>query len=78
MVMEKPNKGDIKRDNPISLALSQLTASPTDSGSREYANPTPNMEPIRVCELEQGMPRYQVNKFQKIAVRSNARTIARL
>ena len=38
--------------------------------------PTPNIEPINVCELEQGIPRYHVPRFQIIAVNNNANIIA--
>ena len=38
--------------------------------------PTPMIEPISVCELEAGRPRYQVPRFQMIAAISSANTIA--
>jgi hypothetical protein len=34
------------------------------------------MEPIRVCELEAGSPKYQVPRFQMMAEISSANTIA--
>src|ERR1700722_14562197 len=38
--------------------------------------PTPMMEPMRVCELDEGSPKYQVPKFHRMAARSNANTMA--
>jgi hypothetical protein len=38
--------------------------------------PTPMIEPINVCELEAGRPRYQVPRFQIMAAISSANTIA--
>ena len=35
------------------------------------------MEPIRVCELEAGRPKYQVPRFQRIAAINKANTIAK-
>lgn len=75
IVTEKPNKGEIKSDKPISCAFPQLTASLVDPGRSENAKPTPNMDPINVCELEHGIPRYQVSRFQKIADSNRAITI---
>src|SRR5687767_4909570 len=78
IVTEKPKRGETNNDKPISCAFPQLTASPVASGKSEYARPTPNIDPINVCELEQGIPRYQVKRFQKIAVSSSAMTMAKL
>src|SRR6476619_4071336 len=39
--------------------------------------PTPMIDPINVCELEAGKPRYQVPRFQMIAAISNANTMAK-
>ncbi len=39
--------------------------------------PMPTIEPIRVCELEAGRPRYQVPRFQMIADSSSAKTMAK-
>ena len=39
--------------------------------------PTPMIEPIRVCELEAGRPRYQVPRFQMMAAISSANTMAK-
>src|SRR5712671_3617153 len=38
--------------------------------------PTPIIEPMRVCELEAGNPKYQVPRFRRIAATSSAKTIA--
>jgi len=35
------------------------------------------IEPIKVCELDEGRPRYQVPRFQTIAATSSANTIAK-
>jgi hypothetical protein len=35
------------------------------------------IEPINVCELDAGRPKYQVPRFQMIAAMSNANTIAK-
>ncbi len=35
------------------------------------------MEPISVCELDEGSPRYQVPRFQMMAAISKANTIAK-
>ena len=39
--------------------------------------PTPMMEPIKVCELEDGKPKYHVPKFHRMAAISNANTMAK-
>ncbi|MNH43662.1 hypothetical protein D3C79_1056250 [compost metagenome] len=44
---------------------------------RALARPTPRIEPIRVCELEAGMPKYQVPRFQVMAAASSEKTMAR-
>ena len=36
----------------------------------------PKIEPIIVCELEEGIPKYQVPKFQIIALSNKAKIIA--
>src|SRR5690606_12500001 len=78
IVTEKPNKGDISRDNPMSCAFDQFTAASVAPGRSEYAIPTPRMDPISVCELEHGMPKYHVKRFQKIALISRAITMDKL
>src|SRR5271154_1858035 len=39
--------------------------------------PTPMIEPIRVCELDAGNPKYHVPRFQMIAATNSANTIAK-
>src|SRR5271156_4133731 len=41
-----------------------------------FAMPTPMIEPISVCELDEGRLKYQVPRFQMIAATSSANTIA--
>ena len=41
------------------------------------AMPTPIIEPIRVCELDEGSPKYQVPRFQMMAATSSANTMAK-
>ena len=38
--------------------------------------PTPMIEPIKVCELDAGSPKYQVPRFQMMAATNKAKTIA--
>ena len=42
-----------------------------------FIRPTPMIEPIRVCELDEGRPRYQVPRFQMIAATRSANTMAK-
>ena len=75
MVIEKPNSGETSSEMPISCAFVQFTALPSAPGSSEYAIPTPRIDPIRVCELDAGIPKYQVSKFHDIAEMSSAMTM---
>lgn len=75
IVMLNPKSGEINNDKPAFEALSQLTGVSVTPGRREYAIATPKIDPNSVCELEHGIPKYQVNKFQVIALISNAITI---
>ena len=43
----------------------------------DWQGPTPMIEPIRVCELEAGSPRYQVSKIPQDGAVSSANTMAR-
>lgn len=73
-----PATGETTSDRPISIALPQFTPSASEmSVSKALAMPTPRIEPIRVCELEAGMPKYQVPRFQAMAADSMAKTMAR-
>src|SRR5271155_5491424 len=73
-----PTIGETSNDMPTSDALAQFTPSPNSrpAESIEFASPTPIIAPIRACELEAGRPKYHVPRFQMIADRSNAKTIA--
>src|SRR5581483_3302066 len=72
---QKPTIGDTRREVPTSEAFAQLTPSPNTCPleSIEFANPTPMMAPISVCELDAGRPRYHVPRFQRIAEISSAK-----
>src|SRR5262245_10314576 len=75
---QNPTTGENSRAWPISVALAQSTPDvPSRPRINALATPTPMMEPIRVCELEAGRPRYQVPRFQMMAAMSNANTIAK-
>ena len=43
----------------------------------EFIKPTPTIEPISVCELDAGNPKYHVPTFQMMADSSSANTIAK-
>ena len=61
MATENPNNGEINKARPVSFALSQFTAeTPRSPGKKANAKPIPKIEPIIVCELEEGIPKYQV------------------
>src|ERR1700733_10515029 len=69
--------GETIKELNTSDALAQLTPSPkTCPEIKELANPTPMIDPIKVCELEAGNPRYQVPTFQMIAEINKAKTMA--
>ncbi len=75
----KPATGEMISDRPMSMALPQFTPMPTGRPvSRALARPTPRIAPISVCELEAGMPKYQVPRFQTMAATSMEKTMARL
>src|ERR1035438_5517795 len=72
-----PTSGDSSNDFPIFVACPQSTPLvPVLGESNWFAIPTPIIEPINVCELEAGRPKYHVPKFQMIAATSKAKTIA--
>src|SRR5580704_2069230 len=74
---QNPTTGEMSSELPTSSAFAQFTPSPnTCDDSIEFAMPTPMIEPISVCELDAGRPRYQVPRFHKIADMSSANTIA--
>jgi hypothetical protein len=74
----KPIIGEVTSANTVSSTLPQFTPSPKPwPAISEFIKPTPTMEPIRVCELEAGKPRYQVPTFQMMADSSSAMTMAK-
>src|SRR5262245_20442419 len=75
---QKPNSGDSRSDQPISIALVQSTPDvPSCPFIKALATPTPIIEPISVCELDAGKPSHQVPRFQMIAAISSANTMAK-
>jgi hypothetical protein len=75
----KPMSGEKINALTVSSTLAQLTPSPKALSGlmSEFIKPTPTMEPISVCELDAGSPRYQVPKFQMIEEISRANTMAK-
>jgi hypothetical protein len=72
-----PKSGEITSESIVSATLPRLIPWPNTCPARmELARPTPRMEPMRVCELDAGMPRYQVPRFQMIAESSKERMVA--
>src|SRR5579863_8455265 len=72
-----PTSGEISSDLPILPACDQSTPLVPDLGERSWlARPTPMIDPMRVCELDDGRPKYQVPRFHMIAATSSAKTIA--
>src|SRR5580692_5212509 len=74
----KPNSGDSSSALPILAACDQSTPEvPSRPRSRALVMPTPMIDPIRVCELEAGRPKYQVPTFHMMAEINSANTIAK-
>ena len=74
----KPTTGESSKDFPILPACDQSTPLvPVLTAISWLARPTPITEPIRVCELEAGRPKYQVPRFQMIAAINKANTMAK-
>src|SRR6202451_1229037 len=74
----KPNKGDSSSALAILVAWDQSTPEvPSRPRSRALVMPTPMIDPIRVCELDAGRPKYQVPTFQMIAAIKSANTMAK-
>src|SRR5580658_10498985 len=72
-----PTTGENSKDLMTPRAWLQSTPLvPLCLDSTWFMNPTPMIDPTSECELEFGMPRYQVPKFQMIAAISSAKTIA--
>jgi len=79
IAIEKPKRGDTSRELNTSEALLQLTPTPlVFSSINVKARPTPRIDPMRVCELELGKPKYHVPRFQMMALKSSAKIIATL
>ena len=70
--------GDNNRDFPTFSACPQSTPLvAVRVAINWFAIPTPMMEPISVCELDEGRPKYHVPRFQMMAAVSRAKTIAK-
>lgn len=73
----KPAIGDKTSETAMSIAFCQFT--PCESSMSvisALAMPTPRIEPMSVCELEAGMPRNQVPRFQAMAAVKSENTMA--
>src|SRR5215470_17971374 len=71
-----PTSGEIKRDLPTAAACCQSTPLvAVDLSSSSLARPTPMIDPISVCELDDGRPNDHVARFQTIAATRSANTI---
>src|SRR5580698_7686144 len=74
----KPTSGENSSDLPTPSAWFQSTPLvPLAPCINWFIKPTPMIEPISVCELDDGNPKYQVPRFQMIAAISSAKTIAK-
>src|SRR3974390_3287934 len=74
----KPTSGESKSDFPIFSACPQSTPLvPVLTDMSWFAIPTPIIDPMRVCELEAGSPKYQVLRFQIMAATKSAKTMAK-
>ena len=75
----KPNSGEKQqRVNDLGrLAPVHARCRLPDRAADALATPTPITDPIRVCELDAGRPRYHVPMFQIIAAISRAKTMAK-
>src|SRR3974377_872713 len=74
---KKPTRGENRSAFPTLVACPQSTPEvPSWPCSKALAMPTPMIDPINVCELDAGRPRYHVPRFQIIAAISSANTIA--
>src|SRR5208283_4195868 len=72
-----PMIGENSNDLPTLSACTQSTPLVAVRAAINWlAIQTPMMEPIRVCELDEGSPKYHVPRFQMMAAVSNAKTIA--
>ncbi len=74
----KPISGEINRVSPILVAWLQSTplVPAVLAAINWFMRPTPMMEPMSVCELDEGSPKYHVPKFHRMAAISKANTMA--
>src|SRR3984957_20536628 len=74
----KPNSGDSNSALPMPAACDQSTPEvPLRPRSNALVMPTPMIDPIKVCELDAGRPKYQVPTFQMMAAINSANTMAK-
>src|SRR3954471_20606880 len=74
----QPIMGESSNDLPMFEACFQSTPLvAVFTAMNWFASPTPITDPISVCELDDGSPKYQVPRFQMIAAVSRANTIAK-
>src|SRR5262252_7375658 len=74
----QPIMGESSSDLPMFEACFQSTPLvAVFTAMNWFASPTPMTDPISVCELDDGSPKYQVPRFQMIAAVSSANTIAK-
>src|SRR5262252_7558322 len=74
----QPIMGDSSSDLPMFEACFQSTPLVAVFTAMNWlARPTPMTEPINVCELDDGSPKYQVPRFHRIAAVNSANTIAK-
>src|ERR1700722_21028241 len=75
----KPISGETSSVSPILGAWRQSTPLVPEGfvAISWFMSPTPMMDPINVCELDDGRPKYQVPKFHRMAAINNANTMAK-
>src|SRR6516165_3331519 len=74
----KPVSGENSSERPMPAAWLQSTPLvPLVPPISWFIKPTPMMEPMSVCEDEDGRPKYQVPTFQMMAAIKSANTMAK-
>src|ERR1700722_16099600 len=75
----KPISGETSSVSPILGAWRQSTPLVPEGfvAISWFMSPTPMMEPINVCELDDGRPKYQVPRFHRMAAINSANTMAK-
>src|ERR1035437_8280101 len=73
-MMRNPSLSPITGEN-TSPAITLRSPSHLRWLQPEVAMEAPTMPPISACELELGIPSHQVNRFQKIAEMTAAKTV---